>query len=129
MGAPIDGQPANPSPSSLVLAHLGQDSVGMSKHTNIIRRLLCGVESLANGKEAVPGEPDENDDDDDDDEVEVRPARCEKGKPKARVDMAPSFHRQRLIESVRQAEFAPQSNVRLGRRFGCLDAVGADWRA
>ena len=89
MGAPIDGQPANPSPSSLVLAHLGQDSVGKSKHTNIIRRLLCGVESLANGKEAVPGEPDENDDDDDDDEVEVRPARREKGKPKARVDMAP----------------------------------------
>ena len=89
MGVPIDGQAGSPSPSSLVLAHLGQDSVGKSKHTTIIRRLLAAVEDLAKGGLGVHDADEEDDDDDDADHGVRRADKGKSGKSKALVDMVP----------------------------------------
>ena len=62
-GPAIVGDPANPSPTSLYLAHIGQDSVGKTRNTNFIRHLLAKVEERGisaappRGEQQVCGRP------------------------------------------------------------------------
>jgi hypothetical protein len=72
----------------LILAHLGQDSVGKSKHTSIIRRLLAGVELLAQGstRTELQGHSDAGSDADLADDAAAAPAES---KRKGCIDMVP----------------------------------------
>ncbi|CAE8620329.1 unnamed protein product [Polarella glacialis] len=60
MGAPMQGHLANPSPSSLFLSHVGSDSVGKSRHTSFLRKVLQAVETSARIEPPKPDQPDVN---------------------------------------------------------------------